>query len=177
MNIEELFLTRQSTREYKDREVSDEILEKICKLACLAPSAINAQPWKLYAISGEKGKEFTKFIQVNGTNPWADSVCSYVVIEQLAPHAVMRGERRVSNEEFIPIDIGILTAYLTLAAESLGVHSCIVGLRDEKGIAEFLGLPDNTRFPLVIALGYAVEGYPIREKRRRDFDKIYTLIK
>lgn len=89
----------------------------------------------------------------------------------------MRGERRLSNEEYIPEDIGILSAYITLAAENAGLQTCIIGLRDEKGIAEFLNLPEGTGFPLVIALGYAVEGYPVREKRRRALDETFKLIK
>ena len=177
MDLEKLFLIRQSTREFSDREVTAETLEKICRLAVLAPSAINAQPWNLYAVNGEKAKEFIKFIQVGGANAWADGAKAFIVIEQRAPHAIMRGERRVSNESFIPNDIGILTAYITLAAEDLGVQSCIVGLRDEKAIAKFLDLPDDTPFPLVIALGYKKDGYPVREKRRRDFELNYKFIK
>ena len=41
MNLEELFVKRQSTREFSDKEIADETLEKICRLAVLAPSAIN----------------------------------------------------------------------------------------------------------------------------------------
>ncbi len=177
MNLEELFLTRQSTREFCDKPVPDEVLEKICRLGVLAPSAINAQPWDLYAVNGEKAKDFTRFVQIGGANAWADGAKAYIVIKERPAHAIMRGERRVSNEEFIPNDIGILAAYLTLAAESLGVQSCIIGLRDERGIADFLNLPQGTPFPLVIALGYKAEGYPVREKRRRDFEQTYKLIK
>ena len=89
----------------------------------------------------------------------------------------MRGERRISNEEYIPEDIGILSAYITLAAESMGLQTCIIGLRDDAGIAEFLNLPKGTDFPLIIAVGYAVNDYPVREKRRRAFEETYKLIK
>lgn len=177
MDIGKLFLKRQSTREYSQKQIPDGDLEKICRLAALAPSAINAQPWQLFAINGQKAKEFTKFVQKEGANGWADSVTAYIVIKQLAPHAVMRGERRVSNEKFVPIDIGILTAHITLAAEDMDIQTCIVGLLDEKGIIEFLQLDEDSRIPLVIALGYKTDGYPVREKRRRDFDKVYKLIK
>ena len=177
MNLEELFLTRQSTREFCDKPVADDVIEKICRLAILAPSAINAQPWDLYAVNGDKAKEFAKFVQKDGANGWADGAKAYIVIKQRPAHAVMRGERRVSNEEFISNDIGILTAYLTLAAENTGVQTCIIGLRDENGIADFLGLPQGTPFPLVVALGYKAEGYPVREKRRRAFELNYKLIK
>lgn len=177
MNIKELFLKRQSTREFSEEPVTDQELETICRLASLAPSAINAQPWKMYAVNGEKAKLFVKNVQKDGANAWADGVKAFIVIEQLAPHAILRGERRVSNEEFIPNDIGILTAYIALAAEDMGIQTCIIGLRYEKAIAEFLDLPADSHFPLVVALGHAAEGYPVREKRRRDFDKLFKLIR
>lgn len=177
MDLEELFLTRQSTREYCDKPVTDEQLEKICKLARLAPSAINGQPYKLYAINGEKAKLFAVNVQKDGANKWADQAAAFIVIEQLAPISIDRGTRIVTNEPFIGNDIGLLTAYMTLAAEEMGVQSCIIGLRDEKGIAAFLGLPEHTSFPLVVALGHKKEDYPIRQKNRRNFEDIYKLIK
>ncbi len=177
MNLEKLFLTRQSTREFSDRKVTDEEIENICRLAHLAPSAINGQPYKLYGINGKKAKEFAVNIQKNGANKWADGAAAFIVIEQTEPVEIHRGERVVSNAPFIANDIGILAAYITLAAETSGVQSCIVGLRDEEAIAKFLNLPVGTRFPLIIALGHAAENYPVREKQRKSFDEIYKLIK
>lgn len=177
MNLEELFRTRQSTREFCDKPVPDGTLEKICRLAALAPSAINAQPWDMFAINGAKAKEFAHLVQKGGANGWADGAKAFIVIKERPAHSVDRGERVVSNAEFIPNDIGILVAYLTLAAEDAGVQSCIIGLRDEDGIADFLGLPKGTAFPLVVALGYKAKNYPLREKRRREFEQNYKLIK
>ncbi len=177
MKLEELFLKRQSTREFSDKSVADADLEKICRLATLAPSAVNQQPYNLYAINGSKAKNFTKNIQKEGANAWADCCGAYIVIQARPPRVIMRGERRISNEEFIPEDIGILSAYIALAAEDMGLQTCILGLRDEKGIANFLNLPEETSFPLVIAVGYAAEGYQLREKRRRNFEETFKLIK
>lgn len=177
MNLEKLFLTRQSTREFSEKPVDDETLEKICRLATLAPSAVNMQPYNLYAINGEKAKEFTKFVQKDGANDWADGCPAYIVIQAREPQALVRGERRISNEPFIGNDVGILAAYAVLAAEDSGVQTCIIGLRDEEGIAKFLSLPKGTPFPLVIAVGYAAEGYAVREKRRRNFKDTFKLIK
>jgi len=63
MDLENLFLLRQSTRDYSEKKVNDEDLKEICRLAAFAPSAINQQPYNLYAMKGEKTKSFTKNIQ------------------------------------------------------------------------------------------------------------------
>ena len=52
MNIEELYLKRQSTRKYSEKPVADDTLEKVCRLGALAPTAKNSQPWKMFAING-----------------------------------------------------------------------------------------------------------------------------
>lgn len=177
MDLEKLFLTRQSTREYSDRPVSDEDLLEICRLAKLAPSAINSQPYKLYAINGEKAKAFAKNVQILGSNKWASGCAAFIVIEQGKPPILERLGQKITKNEFVPIDIGILSGFITLAAENMGIQTCILGMRDEKGIAEFLGLKEDAKFPLVIAVGYAAEGYPVREKKRKDFDDNVKLVK
>lgn len=177
MNLEELFLKRQSTRDYSDEQVTEDELKEICRLAILAPSAINAQPYNLYIICGEKAKSFSPLVQVKGSNSWASKCPAFIVIEQRKPFEVTRGERKVTNEPFIGNDVGILSAYIALAAENMDIQTCIVGLRDEIRIAEFLNLPDGTPFPLVIALGHKKEGYPVREKNRRDFNQTVHIIK
>ncbi len=171
MDLENLFLTRQSTREYSGKPVADETLKEIIRLAKLAPSAVNSQPYKIYAVNGEKAKAFSRNVQVMGGNKWASDCPAFIVIEQGKPPLVERLGQKILKTEFVPIDIGILTAYITLAAENLGVQTCILGMRDEKGIAKFLGLGEDSKFPLVIAAGYKKEGYPVREKTRKPFDE------
>lgn len=178
MDIEQLFLKRQSTREFSDKEITDGELEKICRLATLAPSAVNAQPYNLYAINGAAAKKFTRHVQIHGRNGWADTCTAYIVIQSREPIEIQRGGNvRITNAPFIENDVGIIAAYVTLAAESLDIQSCIIGLRDEDGIADFLKLERGARFPLVIALGHAKDGYPVREKSRREFNQTYKLIK
>ena len=178
MELEKLYLTRQSTREYDaDKKVADEDLMEICRLAKLAPSAINSQPYVLHAVNDEKAKAFAKNVQVLGSNKWASDCPAFIVIEQGKPPILERLGQKITKNEFVPIDIGILAAYLVLAAENMGIQTCILGMRDEKAIAQFLGLKEGAKFPLVIAVGYAVEGYPVREKKRKDFEDTVKLVK
>lgn len=177
MDLEKLFLTRQSTREYCDKPITDDTLKEILRLAKLAPSAVNSQPYNLYAVNGEKAKAFSKNVQIMGGNKWASECPAFIVIEQGKPPLVERLGQKILKTEFVPIDIGILAAYITLAAENMGVQTCILGMRDEKGIAEFLGLKEDAKFPLVIAVGYKKEGYPVREKTRKPFEENVKIIK
>ena len=53
-----------------------------------------------------------------------------------------------------------MTAYLTAAATEEGLDTCILGWLNDTNIREICGLSHPVR--LVITLGYAEEGYPLR---------------
>ena len=74
----------------------------------------------------------------------------------------------IKKVDFKAIDIGILTANLVNAASALNLETCILGVFDEKRIQKLI--ERKKRIRLVIALGYPKEGYPLREKTRKDFD-------
>ncbi len=177
-DLEELYRKRQSCRAFDSaKEVDEELVKEICRVACLAPSACNAQPWKLIAVQGEKKQALAACLQSLGMNKFASDAPVLI--------AVCAGEGKLSSKvaslfsgnSFTPNDLGILTAHLVLAAEAAGLGTCILGWRNEKKIAEVLGLPKNTAVPHVIALGYPPEGYEIREKIRKPFEEIFTQIK
>ena len=177
MELEQLYLKRQSTRKYSGEEVTDGQLEEICKLGALAPSAKNSQPWKMFAINGAKAKEFSACVQMFGANKWASNCPAFIAVELNRSKLVEKIAERFTFADFAGNDIGLLTAYITLAAENMGLQTCILGIRNEKEIADFLGEPEGTKFPLVIAVGHAEEGYPVREKDRKPFEEVFKLIK
>ena len=47
----ELLKKRRSLRDFKDIEVSQEIIKEIIKECCLAPSSGNGQPWRFIVIT------------------------------------------------------------------------------------------------------------------------------
>lgn len=141
MDIEKLFLTRQSTRRYSEQPVSDEELERICRLGALAPSAKNSQPWKMFAISGEKAKDFACCVQMFGANKWASGCPAFIAIELKRCKLAEKIAEKFTFADFAGNDIGLLTAYITLAAEDMGLQTCILGIRNEKKIAAFVGEP------------------------------------
>ena len=76
----------------------------------------------------------------------------------------------------VPYDVGIFAAHIVLAAQSLGVGSCIIGWRNEKTLQRVLGLKDKQCIPLVIALGYPAEDDPLRQKRRKPLEEVFEIL-
>lgn len=53
MTLDEAIKSRRSVRGYLQKEVPQDVMESIFKLAQHAPSNCNIQPWKVYVASGE----------------------------------------------------------------------------------------------------------------------------
>jgi nitroreductase len=53
MHIDEALAKRRSARAFKPELVSRELVEEILRMAALAPSNTNVQPWKVHVVGGE----------------------------------------------------------------------------------------------------------------------------
>lgn len=175
--IEELFLERQSCRDFVDKDVPDEVLEEICRIALLAPSACNCQPWKIVVVKGEKKDCIVKYVQGLGMNKFVDKAPVLIALVEGKGNLLTTFGDKTKHTDFVHNDIGILQAHLVLAAHCAGLGTCILGWRNEKEIGKALGLGKNVKIPVMIALGYAPENYPIRPKKRKSLDETYMLIK
>ena len=174
--IEALYRNRQSCRAFNGAPVDGELLKKVCSLALLAPSACNAQPWRLFVLTGEKQKEATAALQRLGMNKFASKAGALVVVAEGKSNLTARLGGKLKDSDFTANDLGIITAHLVLAAEAAGLASCILGWRDEKKLCTLLGLPEKTRIPAVVALGYAEAGYPVRPKQRKEERETLTFL-
>jgi nitroreductase len=137
----------------------------------LAPSASNAQPWKLIIVDDPTLKDqvaratFSQSVSFNKFAPEAP-VIAVLTIEK-APMLTQIGGW-LKKRPFALIDIGIAAAHFCLQATELGLGTCMLGWFDEQAIKQILHIPRTTRIGLVITLGYAIEDYPLHAKTRKD---------
>ena len=160
----QLAASRQSDRAYDmSRPVEPGKLERILEAARLAPSACNAQPWKFVVINDpELSVKVSKATAGLGMNKFAkDAPVHILVVEESANITSMLGGK-VKDKHFPLIDIGIAAAHITLAAESEGLGSCMIGWFDEKEMKRLADIPSSKRVLLDITIGY-----PVKEKRKK----------
>lgn len=171
----ELVYSRQSDRAYSDKAVEKEKLERILEAARLAPSACNAQPWKIIVVSdAEKRMQIadataSKLLAMNHFTRQAP--LQLVVLEENANFTSSVGGW-ATNKHYPHIDLGILAAHISLAAADEGLGSCIIGWCDEKKVQKALNIPKNKRVMLVILLGYSAQ--PLRTKKRKPKEEIVS---
>ena len=173
MNFLEIANMRQSCRSYDEaRPVEDGKLRAVLEAARLAPSACNGQPYHITVCTGQAAKDVAVACQGMGMNKFAPQAPVMLVIsEQPYVKSAALGAK-VKNNDYRSIDIGIVTAYLTAEATAQGLSTCILGWLDDGKIREICGLSHPVR--LVITLGYAREGDPLRSKKRKDLTELVS---
>ncbi len=173
MNFTEIAKARQSCRSYdKEREVEKEKLSMVLESARLAPSACNGQPYHITVCKGEAAAEVAKAVQGMGMNKFASDAKILLVISEEPYVASAALGAKIKKNDYRSIDIGILSAYITAEAAAQGLSTCILGWLDDGKIRKVCGLDGAVR--LVITLGYAKEGDPLREKKRKPLSALVT---
>lgn len=174
-NFSKLARERQACRNYIDKKVEQDKLDKIMELALLAPSACNSQPWKLCLVSTEeKVNAVRETLQTEEHNKFLDNVSTFIaVIEQ---NATLRKDvdEKFDNNRFVKYDVGELIAYLTLSAKALGLDTCVIGWMEEENLAKIIGLESNEKCKLVVAIGYSND--PLRKKIRKPKEEKIKII-
>jgi len=175
MNFTEIAQSRQSCRSYDpERAVEQEKLDRILEAARLSPSACNGQPYHVSVCRGDAAEQVAKATQGMGMNRFATDAPVMLVISEKPYVATAALGAKVKKNDYRSIDIGILAAYITAEATAQGLGTCILGWLDDEEIRKICGLDEAVR--LVITLGYAKEGDPLRPKKRKDMEELVSFV-
>ncbi len=175
MNFSEIAQRRQSCRNYNpEKSVEDDKLNRILEAARLAPSACNSQPYRITVCRGNAAKKVASAVQGMGINKFAPDVPLMLVISESAYSPSAAFGAKIKGNDYRSIDIGILSAHVTLEATALGLGSCILGWFDDEKIRQICDIDTPVR--LVIAIGYAKDDDKLREKKRKDMDELVKYI-
>jgi nitroreductase len=142
MDSLEILKTRRSIREYSDKDIPKELLEKIVDAARFAPTARNVQPWEFVVVTQEPVLKKLSELADNGR----------FLAQARACIAVFCADTKYYLEDGCAATCNIL-----LAAASLGVGSCWVA-GDKKPycaqVAELLNAPAASKLISLVSLGY-----------------------
>jgi len=153
MDFLDIIMSRRSIRRYNKGKVSEEQIRKILEAAMNAPSRKNERPWHFVVINNREILDKIPSFHPN----------SKMLYE--APMAILvAGDLNITKDIFITIDCSAATENILLAAHSIGLGACWLGIYPDeervRGIKELLNLPENI-FPVsLISIGYPNEGKP-----------------
>lgn len=148
MDFLEIAKKRYSVRNYSDRKVETEKLDKILQAAHVAPTAANLQPVHLIAVQEKDGLEkIGKGANIYGA-PLAMIVCANHDKAWVRPF---------DNKQTTDIDASILTDHMMIEATELGLGSVWVCYFKPDIIRKEFNLPDNLEPVNILAIGYSNE--------------------
>ena len=164
MNFRELVLKNRSTRAFDpERRISREELEQLVDLARLTPSAVNLQPLK-YLLSWQ---EETNALILAHT-AWAGLLKDISLPPEgkgPAGYIVICIDTRIAKNA--ATDVGIAAQTILLGAAEKGLSGCMSGAIDPK-LHDLLGLKEQYRISLIVALGRGAEDIRLVETRGND---------
>lgn len=166
----DLLMSRRTVRRYKDKEINNDIVEKIVKGALSSPTGRNLKPWELIVINDK--------ITLKDLSDVRGSVSSHIKDAGL-------GIVIAANPEITDIwieDASIMATIIQLISESLGLASCWIQVRDrlddknksvEENVKNLLNIPKNFRVECMLAIGYPDETKDPHKKEDLLYNKVH----
>ena len=157
--------SRRDVREYEDRPIADEDLERILEAGRRTPSSVNRQRWDFVVVTDPGTREEL-------SNVWRGA--AHVAAAAAAVALVAPASDDPRERESIQYDLGQATISIMLAAVDLGIASRHALVNDRQRAAEILGVPDDRVVAWLISLGYPADRplRPIEQPDRRPFDEV-----
>lgn len=154
MELKEAIEKRRSIRAFLDREVEEEKIEYILKMANLAPSAGNLQA-RDFIVVRDKGVK-RELCRASLNQEFVEEAPLDIVICANMQRSAMRYGWRGAKLYCI-VDAALAAQNLMLACVDLGLGSCYVGAFYDDEVKKILKLPDYAIPIGIIAIGYPAE--------------------
>lgn len=165
MDFSQLVRERYSVRSYRANPVEDEKLTKVLEAGRLAPTATNAQAFKILVIhTAGREEELDRiyhrhwFVQP----PIVLAVCG-IPSENWS---------RSDGKNYNDVDAAIVMDHMILEATNQGLGTCWIGAFDPIAAREILGLPDGVEPIAFTPLGYPSDSSQPRPKIRKSLEEL-----
>jgi nitroreductase len=157
--------SRRNVRQFEDRPLPDDALDRILEAGRRAPSSRNWQPWDFVVVTDRAQLQELSTVWRGGGHV-AESAATVALILPDAddPNTAARAQ----------YDAGQATVTMMIAAADLGIGSGHSAVGDQDAARRILGLPDDRRAAYLIDFGYPADRplKPIRNPDRRPFDEV-----
>jgi nitroreductase len=157
--------SRRNVREFADRAIEPEVLDRILEAGRRSPSSRNWQPWDFVLVTDRAQlQELSTVWRGGGHIAHSAATIALVIVE---PEDQGTRDRAY-------YDVGQATMAMMLAATDAGVGTGHSAVGDMVKARELLGLPEDRIVTYLMDLGYPADRplSPIRRPNRRPFDEV-----
>jgi len=160
---------RRSIRKYTERNIETAKVEQIIEAILRSPSSKGYNPWEFIVVTDRDLLEKLSETKSHGSS----------FIKNAALGIVVCADPSVTDTWVEDTTIAAIMGQLT--AESLGLGSCWIQVRDRKHnpqlmagdyIADLLNIPENLNVESIVAMGYPDEQKPPKNTSELQFKKV-----
>ena len=157
---------RRNVRQYTDRPIADEDLERILEAGRRAPSSGNWQPWNFIVVRERDDLAELAKAWPRGGGHIARSAATIALVAEEPEDA--------RHRDWVFYDFGQATALMMLAAADLGIGSGHSAVSDQEQARTVLVFPQGYWCVYLIGLGYPADRplRPIEHPDRRAFGDV-----
>lgn len=173
------FTQRRSVRHFSDKEVPQDVIQRLIEMASLAPSGANKQPWFFCAISdpevksririaaekeeyenyhGRMSESWLKDLEAFGTNwekPFLETAPWLIVMFKKSYDLDNSGAK--SKNYYVSESVGIAAGFLIAAIHQLGLVTLTHTPSPMNFLQELLERPENEKPFLLLPVGFPSE--------------------
>ena len=180
MDAIECIKTRRSVRAYKEDAISRDTIREIIDIARMAPTWKNSQTLRYVVVDN---KDVIKRIAEEATlgfehnNGIISKCAALVVLTQINGRCGYEKDGSFTTSKgagWEMFDAGVAAQTFCLTAHEKGIGSCILGIFDDKKVAEIIGLEDGKTVATLIPIGYP-ESAP-NPTPRKEVDDLLSFI-
>jgi len=166
----EMLQQRRSIRKYKKQTIEPPIIAQLIEAALRAPSSRNLNPWEFVIVDRP-----AKLAQLAQSKQHGSSFL------QNAPLGIIICADPDRSDVWIE-DASIAATYIQLMAESIGLGSCWIQIRErmqdttntaEESVKKTLGISSRLKVEAIIAIGFADEKLPPHRKEELQYQKVF----
>lgn len=163
---------RRSIRKYTDQAVEPEKVRILVEAALRSPSGRGINPWEFIIV--EDRRILSKLAEAKQVG---------AAFLKGAPLGIVVCANPEKSDTFVE-DASIASIIIQLTAESLGLGSCWIQMRNrfhrdgrpaQDHIAQWLDIPEHCIVQSVIAIGYPAETKAPHPKESLDFEKVHKI--
>ena len=170
MEFNELIRERFSCRALSDREIPHESMNRIFEAARLAPTAVNKQPFKIWAIESPDARA-----KLAETTSYTFGAGVFLVIGSKEDEAWVRPD---DDLNFADVDAAIVATHIMLAIHNEGLRATWVGKFNTPKLKELFPVMKGYNLIALFPVGYPTEkGVPSpRHKERKSAVDIVQIL-
>ena len=145
MDAYEAIVTKRDVRHFSDREIPDDVMDRVLQAGRMAGSAKNLEVNRLIVVRDHAAQE--RIAEAGDFSSWIPT--AQVVIGFASPADALRS-----------FDIGRQAQNMMITAHAEGLASCPVTLHHPERARASVGLPDDWEMPMAIVLGWPADDLP-----------------